>query len=223
MALATSEVEEIRYELGYNVLSVGAEPYISYVAVFEQVIQAFLQGGATTTSSTAVSATNGPPALVTLTLAAITTPTTPAQTPPAFYTFAPGDQVVVDVDLFQEQATIASVNVGLQTISLNLALAHAGTYPVAQQGGETVVREQLINLRYVKRDLLASRTTAGLKKFDESEFFENKGHKGGGAARIKDLQKLRDYYRDELASALGVTNLRAVRKASSMGGSPVLY
>ena len=58
MALTSAEVRRIRYELGYNVLAVGAEPYVGVTQLFEQVIQPYLTAGASTTSSTAVVASS---------------------------------------------------------------------------------------------------------------------------------------------------------------------
>ena len=45
MALLTSEIKKIKAELGYPLEASGAEPYIGIVAVFEQVIQEFIDGG----------------------------------------------------------------------------------------------------------------------------------------------------------------------------------
>ncbi len=71
MALTTAEVRRVKYELGYNTLAVGAEPYFSYVSVFDQVIQPYLTAGTATTSDTEVDAVSAgdPPSPVTLTLA----------------------------------------------------------------------------------------------------------------------------------------------------------
>ena len=56
MALLDSEIARCKYELGYNVLTISAEPYIGVARVFELVIQPNLLAGAITTSSTAVTA-----------------------------------------------------------------------------------------------------------------------------------------------------------------------
>ena len=52
MALLESEIIRLRFECGYNLLNAGAEPYVSVVAIFNQVIATYMQAGATTTSST---------------------------------------------------------------------------------------------------------------------------------------------------------------------------
>jgi hypothetical protein len=151
MALTTSDLAKVRAELGYNTLSVGAEPYISYVAVFDVVIKTYMQGGASTTSSTTVAAAATPTA-VTLTLASATG-------------FTAGDRVVVDVDSLQESATIRSVSGA--TISVLLSLAHAGTYPVTVEGGETLLRALLKKIDALKDQFSQVVQTAGLKRAEE--------------------------------------------------------
>jgi len=60
MALLASELIRLKAELGFNVLSVGAEPYISIVALFDQVIAPFMTAGVVTTSTTSVTAQGSP-------------------------------------------------------------------------------------------------------------------------------------------------------------------
>jgi hypothetical protein len=191
MALLDSEVARIKYELGFNLMGIGAEPRIDVVAVFEQVIQPYILSGATTTTSTAVVGT-GSPVLTTLTLANVTG-------------FSVGDIVVVDVDSRQERATIESISGS--TISALLSLSHSGTYAVTVEGGETIVRQILRRLMEIAGDggqLSQGAATAGLKRVDEIEF----GLAGGSTkGRIDELKELRMYWRDELASALGVPNM----------------
>jgi hypothetical protein len=46
--LTDSEISRLKYETGFNLLTVGAEPYIGVTALFSQVIQPFLsEDGAT--------------------------------------------------------------------------------------------------------------------------------------------------------------------------------
>lgn len=203
MALSTSEVQRIRKALGYNVLSAGAEPYITYVAVFDRVVQAYLSGGAATTSSTAVTAASTP-TVVSLTLASVTD-------------FAAGDRVVVDVDSLQEVATIRSVTGS--AISVALALAHAGTYPVIVEGGETMVRDLLRKIAAVDTQLDAVTATAGLKRAEDIEWYQSSSF--GGSAQLGALYTQRDMLRDELAMLLGVPNLWRVRRGS--GGTIAMY
>jgi hypothetical protein len=193
VSLSASELARIRAELGYNVLTVGAEPYISYHALFDVVIQPYLQAGTATTSATAVTAATSPTP-VTLTLTSATG-------------FSAGVRVVIDVDARQEVATIQSLS-GTSMV-VHLSKAHSGTYPVTVEGGETIVRgilRQLDRLTGVGGQLESSATTSGIKKVDEIEFFgESSEDKTAG------IQSLISYWRDELASALGVVNLRDLR------------
>lgn len=186
MALTDSEVQRIRYELGFNVLSVSAEPYIGVTALFEQVIQPYLTTGASTTSSTAVSAATTPTP-VTLTLAIGTG-------------FETGCRVVVDVDSRQEIATAQLVSG--TSLTVLLSKTHSGTYPVTVEGGESIVREILGKIRNVADRIEGAAIKAGIKKVDEIEFFPEA--MGGVFAN---LQAQRSYWRDELAGALGVVNL----------------
>lgn len=196
MALLTSELQRIKYELGYPVLTGLAEPYIETTAIFEQVVLPYLQAGASTTSSTAVSATSGPTP-VTITLASGTG-------------FATQDRIVVDVGPRQE--IVIAQTVSGASLTIGLAKAHTGTYPVSVEGGEAMVREVLRTL-----DAVASAQgestygSAGIKKVDEVEFFQ-----GGssGQSRAEELADQRAYWRDELAFLLGVLNLRKLRRGA---------
>lgn len=203
MALLDSEVARIKAELGYNVLDVGAEPYIGITALFSQVIQPYLSGGATTTSSTAVTAATTPTA-ATLTLASATG-------------FAVGASLAIDVDSLQERATVRSIS-GSDVVVL-LTKAHSGTYPVTVEGGESIIRAILRKLQDISgygtdAGLLDdAASSAGLKRVDEIEFF------GGGvlgATRLKQMLALREYWRDELASVLGIERLNAAVGGSEM-------
>lgn len=197
MALLTSELRRMRYELGYNVLDVGAEPYIGVSALFESVIQTYMQSGATTTSTTTVAAASEPTP-VTITLASATG-------------FSAFDTVWVDVDSRQESATVQSVSGS--TITLLLSLAHTGTYPVTVEGGEAIVRSILRKLVAIGDELGDGASgSAGIKRVDEIEFFQDSASDGG---RTASLQKLRDYWRDELASALGIVRLNKPRGCGS--------
>jgi hypothetical protein len=202
MALLPSEIQRIKYEIGYNIIGVGAEPYISIYAVFDQVIAAYITAGSATTASTAVIASTTPaPASITLASSS---------------GFAEGARVVVDVDIRQEIATVQSLSGAVATVLLTKA--HTGTYPVTVEGGESIVREILKELRDVQSKLLAAAGTAGLKRAEDIEWFQGLNGVGSQLATIKEQREL---YRDELASALGVVNLHRYRAMSSL--SPVLY
>lgn len=161
MALLQSEVYRIKAELGHNVLTVGAEPYIGVAAIFDMVIVPFLEGGATTTTATTVTAP-APSAgaqPVTLTL---TDPTG----------FSAGARVFVDVDDLQETATARSLSGS--SLGVLLRLGHSGTYPVVVDGGEGILREILKNIRAVKNELATTFGVGALKKVDEIEFWNTR-------------------------------------------------
>jgi hypothetical protein len=210
MALLDSEVVRLRYETGANVLTIGAEPRIDHLAIFEQVIQPYMSSGATTTSATAVTAATSPtPVAITLTSAT---------------GFSSGDRVVVDVDARQEVATIQSLVGAVATVQLSLA--HSGTYPVTVEGGETIIRGILKQLdaigSAVNGHLFTSGQTAGLKSVDEISWYgATGGSVGSGTSRTGELKAMRMYWRDELASALGIPNFWRMR--SNGGGRSALY
>lgn len=200
MALLDSELQRVRFELGYNVLAAGAEPYISYVAVFDRVVQAYLNAGAKTTSATAVvAATTATPVAITLT---------------SSVGFTAGDRVVVDVDARQEWGTVTLVSGSAITVPLKLA--HSGTYPVTVEGGEAIVREQLARIREVKERMASQFGTGSLKKVDEVEFYER-----GGKSAFGVLGENLMFWRDELSGALGVPNMWRMKRGG--GGTMVSY
>lgn len=193
MALLAAELERIRYELGFNDLTAGAEPYIGVAAIFDRVIQPYLRAGATTTSSTSVTAASpgALPSPVALTLADAT----------GFAQFA---RVVVDVDGRQERVTVQSVSGSV--INVMLSLAHSGTYPVTVEGGETMVRELLDKCRECHDQIRQSALSAGIKQVDNGDvvFFGGKD----GSSRIAMLQALLTFHRSELCKLLfGVGSL----------------
>ena len=207
MALSTSELVRLRAEMGYNVLSVGAEPYISYVAIFGRVIQVYMQGGASTTSSTAVTAATTP-TVVTLTLLSAGG-------------FTAGDKAVIDVDSFMETPTIRAVSGS--TIDVALSLAHTGTYPVTVEGGETLIRDMLRKIQGVKDQFAQVVQTAGLKRAEDIEWYQaGAGNSAaGGSAQLAALFAQRDYYREELSALLGVPSLWKQKR--SAGSNVVVW
>jgi hypothetical protein len=196
VALLDSEVQRIRYELGYNLLTVDAAPWISTTQAFEQIIQPFLSGGAATTSATTVTAaTTATP--VALTLASATG-------------FTVGARAVVDVDDRQESATIQILSGSV--ITLMLTKAHTGgasTYPVTVEGGESIVRELLKKIRDVKSRMSTAFGAGALKKVDEIEFFQ-----AGTLTLFGSLGSELAYWREELASALGIPSMWSRKRAA---------
>lgn len=192
MALLQSELQRLKVELGYNALTLSALPYAQdgVTEIFEQVVRPYLQAGELNYSSTAVVASTTPAAV---TLTVLTTPTA----------IAVGDRLIVDQDTFQEAAHVQSVT--SSTVSIALSKAHAGTYPLTVEGGEAIVRYYLGQCILIADRISRSATRAGIKKADEVEFFPSKNDQRGV---VDDLMRLQRYWRNELASAVGVPNLR---------------
>lgn len=181
MALSTADITRIKAELGWNVLTVGAEPFIGVAAIFSQVIQPFMTSGATTTTSSAVTASSTP------------APATLVLTDPTG--FSAGDRVFVDVDDLQESGTIRSLSGS--NLGVLLRLAHTGTYPVTVDGGEGIVREILKNIRDVKRELGQTFGEGAIKQVDELGFYATRDRTMFG--NIGDQLK---YWRRELSQIL---------------------
>lgn len=201
--LTTAELARIKAELGWNVLSTGAEPFIGVAMIFEQVIAQYLTTGAATTSATTVTAVGGGAAQpVTLVLASATG-------------FAPGNLIWVDVDAQQESATIQSLTG--TSAALALRNGHSGTYPVYVDSGEAIVRELLARIRAVKLELAGIFGEGALKKVDEVEFYET------GSALFGSTSKVLMFWRDELASAIGDISLNRWRARQGGGGSISVY
>ena len=195
MALTDSEVARIKAELGYNLLGIGAVPYVGVTQLFEQVIQPYLTGGVATTSATTVAAT---------------TTATPATLKLASADgFTAGARVVVDVDDREEIVTVQSVSGA--TLTALFKLPHTGTYPVILEGGEAIVRGILRNIRNVQNQINAAASTAGLKRVDVLEFYGSTVQ----TTQVSMLQKTLGYWRDQLASTLGVANLWRERDSAS--------
>lgn len=224
MALLDSEIQAIRRELGYNVLSVGAEPYISYVAVFDMVVQKYLNAGAKTSSQTYCAPVADPntPELRTITLASATG-------------FAEGQRIWIDSESRQESAELVSLSgATAKFFGLKPHGDNTGTlkYFVTVDGGEAIVRDILAAIRAVRSQMsLANATNAsssaailassgGLKRVDEIEFYAASGSSvfGGnnpeGGAQFANLKAQLNHWVEELSMALGVPNLRKKRAGS---------
>jgi hypothetical protein len=197
MALLQSEVIRIRAELGYNVMGLQALPYIGITTIFDSVIQQYITSGATTSSLSPVTASRIP-----------APQTIQVANADGIHV---GDCLVIDVDHRQESATVQHVS-GL-AVTLMLALQHGpGPYPVTVEGGETIVREKLRELKALQLGGIGGtagamsrlKTRLGLKKVDDVEFFGGNGLMSQGESPQKQLVAMIDILRDELASILGV-------------------
>ncbi len=192
MALLDSEVARCKAELGYPLLT-QANPYIGITLLFEQVVQPYLTGGATTTSATAVTAASTPtPAILVL---------------GSGTGFTSGDRVVIDVDDRQEVVTarlVAGAN-----LTVDLKLTHSGAYPVTVEGGESIIREDLRRIRECKSEMGSTFGEGSLKKVDEVEFYDTGGTLFGNIG-----QQLM-YWREELAAHLGIQSMWSKRRAGA--------
>jgi hypothetical protein len=192
MALLQSELERCKAELGFALIGT-ANPFIGTVMLFEQIIQPYLSAGAVTTSSTAVTA-HDDATPKTITLASATG-------------FAAGARVVVDVDGRQETATVRSLSGA--DITVDLKLAHTGTYPVTVEGGETIVREYLTRIREVKAEMAGTFGEGALKSVDEVSFYDT------GISLFGSLGNQLKFWRDELASVLGIQSMWQQKRAGA--------
>lgn len=200
MALTTAELARLKQELGFPTLLVGADFYIGISSVFEQVIQPYMQSGASTTCATAVTAATTPtPA--TLTLASATG-------------FAAQNRVVIDVDDRQEIATVQSL--ASPAITVLLTKAHTGTYPVTVEGGESILRDILGKIAAVKSEMGSTFGVGSLKAVDEVEFYQS-----GQRTLFGNLGSQLRFWRNELASCLGIENIWERKRAA--GSSVSLY
>lgn len=199
MALLDSEIQRIRFELGYTVLGVNSEPYVEYFGTIDRIVALYLNAGATTTSTTTVAASDTLTQR-TLTLASATG-------------FVAGATIYVDVLPQQERAVVQSISGS--NVVVYLQKAHVGSYPVTVDGGESIIREKLAQLYAIDEKISAALNTAGLKRVDDIEFYG--GTKATSQAVM--LSQLRDMRRDELASALGVVNLHRLRRGGSQSFS----
>lgn len=200
--LLDAEIARIKFELGYNLLEVGAVPWIGVTQIFEQIIQPYMGSGAATTSATTVTAASTPTP-VTLTLASGTG-------------FASGQRVVIDVDDRQEVVT-ARIVTGA-ALTADLSLTHSGTYPVTVEGGEVIVRECLRNIRNCKTRMGSTFGAGALKKVDEVEWYNSSSQSTFGGLG----QELMTW-RDELAAACGDVGLNLWRRRQQGGSRVSVY
>lgn len=199
MPLTSGELDRIRAELGYNVLNVGAEPFIGVHAVFSQVIQPYLREGADTTSSTSVvEATSG--SFVSLSVADSTG-------------IVLHERVAVDVDDAFEMATVRSVSG--TTVGVILKKAHAGTYPVTVDGGLMIVRQCLSGIFKTNELIEELDGTGALKQVDEIGFYDSRGR-----SRLELLNEQLEHWRSKLAAALGIQRKQI---SGCSGGCIALY
>ena len=194
MSLTDGEVSRIRAELGYHLIGVDGEPYVGYTSLFDVIIQPYLDAGTSTTSATAVTAASSPTP-VTLVLTSAT----------GFSSLA---RVVIDVDDRTEAVTIQ--NLSGTSMTVQLSLAHSGTYPVAlADSGEGIVREILKRIRDVKLEMASSAGEGGIKQVDEIHFYDSR------STMFSSLGNQLKFWREELSAALGVASAWSLKSAAA--------
>lgn len=214
MSLRPEEILRLKFQLGVSVTLLGAEPYITYLAIFDQAIQPFIVDPSTT-STTPVTAG----ATQSITLASV--PLVAGTTNPAI---AVGSSVVIDAG---PQSEVVQIQVLSGTTAwATFANAHGanGAYPVVMAGGEQVVREILARIALIET-LLGSvaPVSAGVQEADEAKLYPSSttGSKRGSRDTHESLMQQREAARNDLGEAVGFPNLRNYRK--SAGGRVALY
>lgn len=217
MALSSTEVDRIRYELGYPTTRLGAEPYITYAAVFDKALIPYLTDVGSTSTTTVAASSAGANVAVTV----ASNPTLPQV--PNGLAFVVGTTVSVDVGPAQEQSVILAVTGLAMTLNLSNAHGTAGLqYPVVLAGAEQVIRDILLRLSVIAAELIIATKTAGISKANQAEIYSA----GRGTGRRETLDKFqavmlqRDQARQDLSEATGIPDLRRTRRG---GGRVELY
>lgn len=192
--LTDDELARIKAELLDNVLSLGAEPYVSIRAIYDVIRDNVVSSSVSpTTSSTAVSAA-GP---TTITLASATG-------------YAAGQRIVLDVDGSREVVTLRSLSGAVASVICRKT--HSGTYPVEVESALTIVRGLLSELEVVRDQIADARASAGLRRVDEVEWMDA----ASGRTQLDEMHRARELLRRDLAYALG---LRGIYEASKQSGA----
>lgn len=154
MALLDSEVESLRFHLGYGNIDVGAYPYTpdGFKELFRDVVAPNLTGDTETTVSGSVAA------------GAVASVTPASMTGIAAYA-----RLVVDVGDDAEIVTVRSVTV--TAFSARFAKAHNGSWPVALLGGQARLRLLLgqADTAWQAMQDPSVGSTAGLKQVDKGD------------------------------------------------------
>lgn len=205
--LRSEELDRIKYELGVSVTRIGAEPYLTYVAIFDRVVQPYLYDNSTT-ASTSVGPSGGP--------TPITVAANPIPPNGVGLTFTVGTSVLVDVGPAAEQVTVMAVAGLVLTVS-PLVNSHTAPYPVAPVGSEQIVRgilTRIVNIQ-TQMDNIAP-LTAGVEQVDEAKLVPNaSGKRGRSEDKFASLVRQRDQARNDLADAIGFENLRAAKRSGA--------
>lgn len=201
------ELDLIKQQLGYPLTRLGAEPWVTYTATFDLVIQPFLFDNSTTSSTTVIASAGVVP------VTAASNPAAPNNA--AFLVFGPGTQVVVDVGAAQEITTIQAVSGLVWTMSLQNA--HTAPWPIWPNGAEWAVRGILARIATIESNMgkLAPQT-AGVQQVDEIKLYaSSKGlQRGATHDTFGALVEQRSQARRDLSGATGVPNLWEIRQSA---------
>jgi hypothetical protein len=156
MALTSSEIQSLRYHLGYGAIGI-ASPYLpdTFLELFRDVVAPNLETGTSTTSATSVAAA-GTATIVVLNATDITART----------------RLVVDVGDKEETVTVRAVSG--TSITADFANTHTSTpYPVAIESGETRLRSLLsaADAAHTKMTATTAIDSAGLKRAEDIEWY----------------------------------------------------
>lgn len=212
MSLLPNELDIIKQQLGVSLTRIGAEPYITYTAIFDKVVQPYLYDNYTTSSTAVASA-----GTQVVTLAA--NPAAPNNS--ALLTYNVGQTCVIDVGPSQELATIQVLS-GLSA-TFTFANTHPAGFQIYPAGAEYQVRQILARISAIETQMLTvAPITAGMSQVDDSIriFASSKGSQRGATLdKFGSLQEQRMAARDDLAGAIGFANLwRTTMKAGGTGG-----
>jgi hypothetical protein len=154
MALTDSEVESLRFFLGWGNLNVRAYPYTpdGWWEALYGVVRENLTEGAETTASVAIAAAG----IVTVTPTSMTDIVTHAR-------------LVIDVGDDEETVTVRATTA--TTFSARFALAHAAPFAICVESGVTRCRQLLAKAYAVLSTIVGSKITssAGLKMVGQGE------------------------------------------------------
>lgn len=154
MTITTSEIERLRFFLGYGNIAVAAYPYTpdGFFELFYDVVAPNLTTGAQTSASVAIAG------------AGIVTVTPANMTEIVLYA-----RLVIDVADDEETVTVRAVTGS--TFDARFAKAHAAPYPIAVDSGETRLRSLLAKAEATLGKKVGSEITAaaGLKMVGQGE------------------------------------------------------
>jgi hypothetical protein len=195
--LSDAEAQRLRYELGLNVVGIGAEPYIGHaqiIAIIQQYLASDVQDPTYSTSAVTATGSN-------LLLVGSTTGLTA------------GTPVILDVDDLAERVVIKSV--GINTITVNCRKLHSASFPVEIESGLTLVRGRLATLSSLDDKIIAAADAAGIKQVDEVVFQDATSF---GMSVLGQLKTQQTMHRRELASLVNMQAILAAAGFSSGSG-----